>query len=208
MSCSQLKFSPLLSRRPDSLCGHSPPSSYNSSRTLQHALLQPPQTLPCYPPLTVPPLAACAEYQNPAIGKQGPTKGSTQMHTSRPPSRSSHTSLSCFSATMDHISCHFYSLAVRLWEVLPPYTPTSLILQGSMFISVLFIVIPKLLVGFWKFYSCTPIKLLRLRASVKLMKCKCQSFCLPLFFIFSPLVQEHASMLCRKDIWIPNSLLH
>lgn len=42
--------------------------------------------------------------------------------------------------------------------------------------------------GFCKFYCCTPIKLLRTRAPVKLMKCKCQSFWLPPFLISSAVV--------------------
>lgn len=40
---------------------------------------------------------------------------------------------------------------------------------------------------FYEFNCWAPIKLLGMRMSVKLMKSKCQSFCLLLFFIFSAL---------------------
>ena len=102
-----------------------------------------------------------------------------------------------------------------LTEVFLPLHPPSPILQFILKfpIYVYFITIycnSGFLVGFCKFYCCTPIKLLRMRASVKLMKCKCQSFCLPLFFIFSPLVHEHMSATWQhwKHSWISNSLLH
>ena len=55
-----------------------------------------------------------------------------------------------------------------------------------------------LLVGSCEFHCCTPIKLLRTRASVKLMKCKCHSFCPPLFFISSALVHGRTNVLRQR----------
>ncbi|CAB1435718.1 unnamed protein product [Pleuronectes platessa] len=73
--------------RRDSLGGSSPSSPYNSSRTTQYASSSAsPDPPPCFPPYTVPPLAACVEYKILLLANKG-AKGSTHKHTTGPLSR-------------------------------------------------------------------------------------------------------------------------
>lgn len=155
-----------------------------------------------------PTLAACVEYKILLLANKA-AKGPTHAHQQATVQAYTHQLCSAFSATTGHSARQFNSLPVWLWfqwfplSVSLPLPSPSLILQFLLKypVYVYFITIycnSGLLVGFCKFYGCTPIKLPRMRASVKLMKCKCQSFCLPLFFILSPLVHERMSMLWLK----------
>ena len=87
VSSSLLKFSHLLSGllwvppRPHSF---QPPTSHPERGSTP--CLQPPQTLPCYPPHTVPPLAVCVEYKRPCCW-QTRRRRDPHMHSTRPLSR-------------------------------------------------------------------------------------------------------------------------
>lgn len=87
VSSSLLKFSHLLSgllRLPPRPHSFQPPTSH--PELCSTPCLQPPQTLPCYPPHTVPPLAACVEYKRPCCW-QTRRRRDPHMHSARPLSR-------------------------------------------------------------------------------------------------------------------------
>lgn len=138
------------------------------------------------------------------------TKRDPHMYATRPLSRSTHTGLlSCFFGVfLPPLSIQLATSILSqsgccssVFLTSPPLHPhTTISAQKSNLCLFYNYYNSGLLVGFCKFNCCTPIKFLRMRASVKLMKCKCQSFCLPLFFIFSPLVHEHFCLVAVLEV--------
>lgn len=196
--CSSLVFCSL--GYCDSPCGHTPSSPNNSSRT---HLPGPSHVIPLTQSLH-----RLLVLNTKSSSWQTRLQRDPLMHTTRPLSRSTP---ACSPSQPPLTIWLANSFPVWLWFQRFPYLSHLLQFLLKYPIYVYFITTDcnsGLLEGFCKFYCCTPITLLRMRAPVKLMKCKCQSFCLPLFFIFSAVVWM--SMLWRrwKYICISNFLLH
>lgn len=131
-------------------------------------------------------------------------------HTSRQLCRSTHSSRRCLSAT-GHSACHFDSCPVWLWSQQLLYFTHLLQFLLHQPIGVYYMTTFRsfgLLEEFCKFSCCPLIKLLRTGAPVKLMKCKCQSFCLCAVYHFALLL--FVSVLWRrwKFICVPTITLH